>query len=210
MIGFYNYTVILTYVGLLFTVFGMTQVFSGNYPIALLCLIVSGICDMFDGMIARTKKDRTKQEKMFGIQIDSLCDVVCFGVYPAVIGYSIVMRENGSQVLGTIACMMFILAAVIRLGYFNVMEMERQEQTTEKRKYYQGLPVTSVDLIMPLIYAICQYGKLLPLAPTYCITLIVISILFVLNIKIPKPGLGIVIFTLVGFVIFVGVFLFFK
>ena len=48
---------------------------------------------MFDGKVARTKKDRTECEKKFGIQIDSLCDAICFGVLPVVIGYSVGMRD---------------------------------------------------------------------------------------------------------------------
>ena len=57
MIGFYNYTVILTYIGLLSSVFGITQVFEGRLSIAFLCLVISGICDLFDGKVARSKKD---------------------------------------------------------------------------------------------------------------------------------------------------------
>ena len=60
---------------------------NGHLDLAVLCLALSGLCDMFDGKIARTKKDRTEIEKRFGIQIDSLCDVVCFGVFPAMICY---------------------------------------------------------------------------------------------------------------------------
>ena len=85
MIGFYNYTVILTYISLLSSVFGMTQAIHGHFKTAIFCLALSGLCDMFDGKIARTKKDRTDDEKSFGIQIDSLCDVVCFGAFPALI-----------------------------------------------------------------------------------------------------------------------------
>lgn len=131
MIGFYNYTVVLTYIGLASAVFGMTQVFGGNYRAALLCLIVCGTCDMFDGKIARAKKDRTKQEKVFGIQIDSLCDLICFGMFPATLGYSLTAGKEGLMVLGTVAAVLFVLGAVIRLGYFNVMEQERQEVTEE-------------------------------------------------------------------------------
>ena len=87
MIGFYNYSVILTYIGLVSSVFGITQVFENHMSIAFLCLLLSGICDLFDGKIARSMKNRTEHEKVFGIQIDSLCDLVCFGVFPAVIGY---------------------------------------------------------------------------------------------------------------------------
>uniref|UniRef100_UPI0040270D61 CDP-alcohol phosphatidyltransferase family protein n=1 Tax=Ruminococcus bicirculans (ex Wegman et al. 2014) TaxID=1160721 RepID=UPI0040270D61 len=52
MIGFYNYSVILTYIGLVSSVFGITQVFENHISIALLCLVLSGICDIFDGKIA--------------------------------------------------------------------------------------------------------------------------------------------------------------
>ena len=48
---------------------------------------------MFDGKIARTKKNRTEDEKRFGIQIDSLCDVVCFGVFPIVLCYELGMTH---------------------------------------------------------------------------------------------------------------------
>jgi len=84
MIGFYNYTVILTYIGTMFGFVGMTYAWSGNLKMSLICLMVAGLCDMFDGKIASTM-ERTKPEKRFGIQIDSLSDLICFGVLPAVI-----------------------------------------------------------------------------------------------------------------------------
>ena len=75
MIGFYNYTVILTYIGAILGVCGIVASFNGNILLAIVCLMLSAVCDMFDGKIARTMK-RTKQEKRFGIQIDSLSDFV--------------------------------------------------------------------------------------------------------------------------------------
>ena len=59
---------------------GMMFTVNGRFKSAVFCLALSGLCDMFDGKIARRKKDRTEDEKKFGIQIDSLCDVVCFGL----------------------------------------------------------------------------------------------------------------------------------
>ena len=56
MIGFYNYTVILTYMGLASAVVGMVTALKGNLLVAVVCLMVSGACDMFDGKVARTKK----------------------------------------------------------------------------------------------------------------------------------------------------------
>ena len=84
MLGVYNYTVILTYLGMLSGFFGILCLFSGHTEGALLCLLGAGVCDVFDGKVASTKKDRTRSEKRFGIQIDSLSDLVCFGVLPAV------------------------------------------------------------------------------------------------------------------------------
>ena len=81
-IGYYNYTVILTYISLFCSIAGMLFTVNGWYKMAVLCLALSGLCDMFDGKIARRKTDRTDDEKCFGIQIDSLCDMVCFGAFP--------------------------------------------------------------------------------------------------------------------------------
>ena len=93
MLGVYDYTVILTYISLWISIGGMMLSLNGHLDLAVLCLALSGLCDMFDGKIARTKKDRTEIEKRFGIQIDSLCDIVCFGVGPAIICYC--MGMNG-------------------------------------------------------------------------------------------------------------------
>lgn len=92
MIGFYSYTVVLTYLGLASAAMGMILTFQGFAKYALFCLAFSGLCDMFDGKVARLKKNRTEDEKRFGIQIDSLCDVVCFGAFPMILCYSIGMR----------------------------------------------------------------------------------------------------------------------
>ena len=81
MIGFYDYTVVLTYISFTSSIIGIFCAVTGHPKWAVFCLALSGLCDMFDGKIARTKKNRTEDEKQFGIQIDSLCDVVCFGVF---------------------------------------------------------------------------------------------------------------------------------
>ena len=92
MIGFYNYTVILTYLSLMISVGGLFLAADGRIDMAILCLMASGFLDLFDGIVARTKKDRTDDQKTFGIQIDSLTDVICFGALPAMIAYMTGMR----------------------------------------------------------------------------------------------------------------------
>lgn len=182
MIGFYNASVILTYIGLASSVFGITQVFEGNYDIVYLCLLISGVCDMFDGKIARAMKNRSADAKVFGIQIDSLCDLVCFGVFPAVIGYSYGFNHG----LGLISAYLIVQAAVIRLGYFNVTEEERQRVCSEPRKKYQGLPVTTDAMIFPLLY-LGRHNIPKQVFPyVFQSFMIVIAFLFILNINVKK------------------------
>ena len=102
LIGFYNYTVVLTYMGLISSVYGMTEALDGHFATAIACLVVSGICDMLDGKIARTM-DRTEDEKKFGIQIDSLCDLFCFGAF--LHSWVMVWGFGDSLVLWPCACM---------------------------------------------------------------------------------------------------------
>lgn len=190
MIGFYNYTVILTYLGLLSSVTGIFLACGvGNLPAspkyAIVCLMISGLCDMFDGKVARTCKKRTEQEKQFGIQIDSLCDLVCFGILPSVIGYSVGMKNW----LDIPVLIFFPLCAVIRLAYFNVTEEMRQKKTSEVRKVYEGLPVTSVALILPLLFSFRNDIGAEIFPAVYGIVLSVIAIAFITRFRIKKPGM---------------------
>lgn len=180
MIGYYNYTVILTYLGLASGVAGMYNAIHGRLLFSIVFLMLSGLCDMLDGTVARTRKS-TKNEKKFGIQIDSLSDLICYGVLPTFIGYAIGLREKGWIIL----FILYILAALIRLAYFNVMEEERQNTTNETRKEYEGLPVTSVAIILPLIYSLKNYF-ILSFPAIYAVSLTVIAIAFLAKFKIKK------------------------
>ena len=184
LIGYYNYTVLPTYAGLAAAVFGIFAALTGHVATAVLCLMLSGLVDMFDGKIAHTRR-RSEQERLFGIQIDSLCDLVSFGVLPAVIGYAVGLRE-----LWYIAVMvLYVLTALIRLAYFNVDEMDRQAQTTERRQYYQGLPVTTVALFFPVLYSLRDLiGSAFPVV--YAVSLVLIAAAFVSPFRLKKPGLG--------------------
>lgn len=186
MIGFYSYTVVLTYLGLASAAMGMILTFQGFAKYALFCLAFSGLCDMFDGKVARLKKDRTEDEKRFGIQIDSLCDVVCFGAFPMILCYSIGMRGPA----GISILVFYLIAGVIRLAFFNVMEEKRQDETDEARKYYQGLPITSIAIILPLF---CTLRTLRPLLghrflSELHICILTVGLLFIINFPLRKPG----------------------
>lgn len=155
-IGYYNYTVILTYISLFCSIAGMLFTVNGWYKMAVLCLALSGLCDMFDGKIARRKTDRTDDEKCFGIQIDSLCDMVCFGAFPILLAYSLGMRGP----IGIVILAWYGMNGVVRLGYFNVCETKRQEETEEVRNHF---------------------------AVALHVAMFVVGTLFVTNIQVKKP-----------------------
>ena len=203
MIGFYNYTVILTYLSLMISVGGLFLAADGRIDMAILCLMTSGFLDLFDGMVARTKKDRTDDQKSFGIQIDSLTDVICFGALPALIAYMTGMRA----VYQILILMVFVTCGMIRLGYYNVTEQHRQAATSEVRRTYCGLPITSSSLIVPFVYL---FRSSLP-AQTFeivlTVTMLSCGIAFITPIKVRKPhGKSIAALVLVG-VALVGLFL---
>ena len=185
MIGFYDYTVILTYISFISAVAGIFSASTMNLRWAIFFLAFSGLCDMFDGKIARTKKNRTEDEKNFGIQIDSLCDIVCFGVLPIVICYKLGMDRIWSMAI----LALYGLAGLIRLGYFNVMEAKRQAEEGGARKYYQGLPITSMAIALPLLFVV---SPLFPSHMAFVVSLHVVvalvGLLFILNFRLRKPS----------------------
>ncbi len=181
-IGFYSYTVILTYLSLISGILGIIFSTQGKFGLAIGCLAFSGLCDMFDGMVARTKKNRTADEKNFGIQIDSLCDVICFGVLPAVYLYC-----SGLDTLWGIAIAIFYaLCALIRLAFFNVIETKRQEKEDGCAKSYRGLPVTTSALIFPVVYLIGLALSDNAILITHHIVPVIMGFLFIGDFRVPK------------------------
>jgi len=207
MIGFYDYTTILTYLSLLSACTGIVVALAGEGHPFMACffLMFCGFCDAFDGKVARTKKDRTDMERNYGIQIDSLSDLVAFGVLPACIGGALILDSTylkniaeqyrdkwffavGALVLFAIL-LLYVLAALIRLAYFNVTEEERQKTEGGVRKYYTGLPVTTASLIFPLVM-LAQYVTAADISLFYIAVALLTAVAFVSKMQVPKPGLN--------------------
>ena len=201
-IGYYKIWVMLTYLSVVSAIVGMSFALSGSIALAIICLMVCGFCDMFDGPVARRKK-RNEREKSYGIQIDGLADLVSFGVFPVVIGYALGFGDlspdsNSLRLIIFIAiASFFVLAALIRLAYFNAVEIELQSKK-EKRKHYVGMPVTFVSIIIPLVYTVCFILNV-SFASAYPVMLVVIALAFLSRIKVPKiRGRYLVVFLLIG------------
>ena len=199
MIGFYDYTVIATYLATVLGVTGIFQAVDGKLTAAVVCLLAAGLLDTVDGKIARTKKDRTASGKRFGIQIDSLNDVICFGVLPAVIAYCAYVQKVSPAVpvWYTATLCFFALCGLIRLAYFNVLEEERQETESGARKYYLGLPITASTLIFPLLCVLSNALGHLPLIMG--LGLLITGVLYITPLHVRKPNTAaIVILACVG------------
>lgn len=180
LLGVYDYTVWLTYFGLFISIVGMMEGLRGRRTNAVFCLAFSGLCDAFDGRIARKKTDRTEDEKAFGIQIDSLCDIVCFGVFPSVICFT--LGVNGAA--GMLVIAWYCICGVIRLAQFNVTAQGRSGETEEKL-CYRGLPITSASVVLPVM---CLVGTRIPAGIFVLLLhfiLAAMGLLFVLDMPFP-------------------------
>ena len=178
-----NKSVLVTYLGAIFGVISMYFAFSKmafeEIPYlrySLVFLILAGICDMFDGKVARMCK-RTKDEKEFGIQIDSLADTVNFLCLPVVIMLSLGMYS----LIDIVIYVIFILCGISRLAYFNTIA-----DANNPVKFYNGLPVTSTAIIYPVLGL--MHGSIPDniFNIIYIVATLITALLFVLKIKVPK------------------------
>lgn len=228
MIGFYDYTVILTYLSLLSASTGIVVSLSGQgHPyFGAFFLLFCGLCDAFDGKVARTKENRSEMECHFGIQIDSLSDLVAFGVLPACIGVALIHTSPflhaalptearlwyclAGKFVFYAVLVLYILAAMIRLAYFNVTEEERQRTEAGARTYYTGLPVTSAALIFPFVL-LMQYLLPTDITLVYIAVAVLTSLAFLCRFQIRKPGLrGILIMVGIGLLECIALLIYLK
>jgi len=127
--------------GLLCAVLGIYYAILGNFPAAIIGLIWAVLFDWGDGMIARRMKGRTDEHRAFGGQLDSLIDMVSFGVLPAIL-----LLSYGEFSLWFLpGAFMIIAAGALRLSYFNVFGMI--DDST-----YMGLAVDNGGIILAFVF----------------------------------------------------------
>jgi CDP-diacylglycerol--serine O-phosphatidyltransferase len=119
-----------------------------DYALASLLLVFALFFDMLDGRVARL----TKTQSAFGLQIDSLADVISFGVAPALLVYRWSLSQKG--VAGIVVAFTFVAAAAVRLARFNVLSMGENGAPTKPGKYIIGLPVPgAAGVLVSLVVA---------------------------------------------------------
>jgi CDP-diacylglycerol--serine O-phosphatidyltransferase len=119
-----------------------------DYYRASLLLVYALFFDMLDGRVARL----TKTQSAFGLQIDSLADVISFGVAPALLVYKWSLFQQGT--VGFIVVFAFVAMGAVRLARFNVLSMGDGGKPTKPSKYIVGLPVPgAAGILISLVVA---------------------------------------------------------
>lgn len=177
-LGTYNRAGAVTFAGLMLALAACLLSYRGRLPAAMLCLIGSGLCDLFDGWVAR-RCNRGPDEASFGLQIDSLVDVVSFGMTPMVI-----VLHSGLNGWGDFPLLaLYTCAAAMRLAHFN----QTRTAAPVAPSHYTGLPVTYAALVFPVVLLLVRGAA--PQTASWVIrfTIAAMTILFVLRIPVPKP-----------------------
>jgi CDP-diacylglycerol--serine O-phosphatidyltransferase len=118
------------------------------YYTAALLLVFAMFFDTIDGRVARL----TKTQSAFGVQIDSLADVISFGVAPAILTYRWALADLG--ILGVAVSFVFLACGAIRLARFNVLAMNPRGTPNKPGKYILGLPIPgAAGVILALVIA---------------------------------------------------------
>ena len=147
--------------------------------LSFMCLVISGVCDMFDGKIARMCK-RDEEEIAFGIELDSLVDVVCFIVFPIIIYLSL----GFTAWYNILSYILYAICGIARLGYFNVCTATKDGKAV---KYYEGVPVTVAAGVFPIMYLLNNVMSDSVFYVFFSILIAVEAILNILKIRIKKP-----------------------
>jgi len=169
----------------------------GIFPAAMMLLIWAVFFDWSDGIIARKMKDRTDAQRLFGGQLDTLIDIVSFGVCPAIILLS--YGDFSPWFLPGAFCI--VAAGVLRLSYFNVFNSANESN-------YQGLSIDNNGIILTLFFVLDGFIRTSIFVTLLYIVIVTLAFLNVAPIKTPKPSGGwyyaIIAYTIVLTVIYAG------
>ena len=180
---------ICSLLGLLSAVFGIYFAIEANFLAAMISLLWAVLFDWYDGIIARKMKGRTREQGALGAQLDSMIDIVSFGVLPAVL-----LLSYGDYSLWYMPGAFIVIAsAAIRLSYFNIYGLI-------DNKTYLGLSVDSNGLILPLLFLFEAFFSHSTFTILLYILLLALSALNLSSIRIPKLG-GNWIYAVVGYVL---------
>ncbi len=116
----------------------IVSVFQEQFYYAAVAVLLASVFDVLDGKVARLSGATSK----FGVQYDSLADLVSFGIAPALLAFSWALRPYGR--FGWLAAFLFVVCGALRLARFNVMA------ASGDTKYFKGLPIPAAASMIAL------------------------------------------------------------
>jgi CDP-diacylglycerol--serine O-phosphatidyltransferase len=146
--GVYLLPSVVTSLGLAIGFYSMISGVNGHLELAAILIMVAFLCDGLDGRLARVSQSASP----FGVEYDSLADVVAFGAAPATLLYVWALRSLGAW--GWVVCAAFVVCAALRLARFNV-----QAPSADKRRFV-GLPVPGAAIAIAALVLAGSYFEL--------------------------------------------------
>jgi CDP-diacylglycerol--serine O-phosphatidyltransferase len=178
ILGAYNPACLITLSGFVAAVAAIVLATAGRTEFALVGLMLAGLADLFDGMVAR-RITRSDYEKEFGVQLDTVVDVVSFVIAPVVIALAAGLRSPAAFV----ALVLFAVAGAVRLAHFNTLSAQGADQST----HYRGLPVTYSALVFPVIFLLRDAVPPATLRLVLGTAFAVVAVAFVADVPVRKP-----------------------
>ena len=200
---------IFTLVGVCIGLTSIKFAFDNRFEMAVIAIIVAGIIDGLDGRIARLIGGASK----VGKELDSLTDVISFGVAPAFIMYFFVMKDLGR--VGWLISLIYVVCVALRLARFNITS---NADPSWKDHFFEGIPSPAggILVLMPLIYSFSEI-QLIDVNNDIIVPCLFLIISVLLISKIPTYSLkkiivrrSITIFLLFGVILFFGLLLVFT
>lgn len=161
--------------GLLFSVIAIYFAVLGMFPVAMIALIWSVFFDWSDGIIARRIKGRTIQEREFGAQLDSLIDLVGFGIAPAIV----LLSYGDWNPWFLPGAFIVVAASVLRLSYFNVFGLVSSSS-------YMGLALDNNVILLTFFFLFESFVDQEAFAMALYVLLVTLAVLNVAPIRTPK------------------------
>ena len=143
----------ITLIGVCIGLSSIKFAIDGKFAIAIIAILFAGLMDALDGRIARLIKGTSKMGK----ELDSLGDVISFGVAPALIMYFWNLQYLDK--LGWFVCLTYVVCVALRLARFNV---HSEEEPSWKDNFFEGLPSPAggIIVLMPLIFSFSGFGEI--------------------------------------------------
>ena len=196
----------LTLIGVCIGLSSIKFALDAKFELAIIAIIFAGLIDGLDGRIARLIKGTSK----VGKELDSLTDVISFGVAPSFVMYFWLLNNLGK--FGWLLCLIYVVCVALRLARFNV---NSNEEPSWKDNFFEGVPSPAggILVLMPLIFSLSGFDFFI-ISYNVLVPVFFISVSFLLISKLPTYSLKKIIiprrmtvFLLFGIVLFFGLLL---